>query len=103
MQRPVHRLLVIFLVPVLITVVFAFLSARAVAQCAMCARSLESGADSSPGALAQGFYWSILFLLGVLFTLAGVVAALVLLEARRPSAARSAGGQESTPGSGAES
>lgn len=58
--------------------------APALAQCAMCKEALTSDPVRRDGGdLRKGYFWSILFMLGVPFTIAGLLVWKIALEARR--------------------
>ena len=52
------------------------------AQCAMCAKSLEASRESGGPDIGAGFHWGMLFMLGMLFPLAGGLVGLVAYAAR---------------------
>lgn len=63
-------------------------------QCAMCQETLSSGAEGAEtsdgtkadlGGLPRGMFWSIVFLLGAIFSLTGGVVFLIVREGRQPA------------------
>ncbi len=65
-----------------------FVSGPLAGQCSMCAEAVDNASHADGGSLAAGFYWSILFLLTVLFGLTGGLVGFIVFVARRESAAR---------------
>ena len=70
-------------------IAYAFLllvivAAPAAAQCAMCKTAVESSGEGNGGSLAQGLYWSILFMLSAPYLLLGTGAFLLYRARRKP-------------------
>ncbi|HET6202446.1 MAG TPA: hypothetical protein VFI25_06555 [Planctomycetota bacterium] len=65
--------------PLAAALVFVSAPAAALAQCAMCKEALESGTGSS---LSRGMAWTILLLLGTLFSLVGGFVFLIVRHGR---------------------
>ena len=81
----------------------AAVPARAVAQCPMCKEALTNDGEAGGAApkngepvsgLARGFFWSILLMLAMPFTLAGAIVAMVYRAATSPAAVVPVSGAE---------
>ena len=62
---------------------FFQLAPTAAAQCAMCKEALNP-TRSTFSLLSNGMFWSILFMLGVPFTMFALIVTMIIRSARRP-------------------